>query len=148
MKDGHHSPGKGPKPKPPIHHEQAGHPADLEGSPFRSSRYLNENERIHIADWIREGASIRAVAAELGRSPSTVSREIRRNRRPMPKVGWTYRSFHAQRRAERRRARPKHWPFPLLRVPGPETNPRREKPSRLESFLSSLVVPCSRSLAR
>ncbi|MBB2914252.1 transposase [Streptosporangium becharense] len=79
-RNGHHSPGKAGKPTPPIHQARPSHPADLEVPPFRSSRYLNENERVHIADRIREGASIRAVAAELGRSPSTVSREIRRNR--------------------------------------------------------------------
>ncbi|MFD7288696.1 helix-turn-helix domain-containing protein [Streptomyces sp. NPDC059863] len=43
-----------------------------------SSRYLSEHERIHIADRLGEKTS---VAAELGRSPSTVSREIRRNRK-------------------------------------------------------------------
>jgi IS30 family transposase len=106
-RNGHHSPGKGLKAVPPIHQDPYGCPADAQGPPSRSSRYLNEAERIHIADRLREGASLRAIAAELGRSPSTVSREIRRNRRPMPKGGWFYRPFHAQRRAERRRARPK-----------------------------------------
>ncbi|MEU4234432.1 helix-turn-helix domain-containing protein [Nonomuraea sp. NPDC026600] len=56
---GHHSPGKGLKPKAPIHQKQVEHPAGPQGPPFRSSRYLNENERIHIADRVREGASIR-----------------------------------------------------------------------------------------
>ncbi|WEH15535.1 IS30 family transposase [Streptomyces sp. VNUA24] len=71
------------------------------------SRYLGEAERIHLADRLREKASIRTIAAELGRSPSTISREIRRNRRPMPRGGWAYQPFHAHRRAERRRPRPK-----------------------------------------
>ncbi|WP_229838324.1 IS30 family transposase [Streptomyces nigrescens] len=44
-----------------------------------SRRYLSEEERIRIADLRRETKSIRSIAAELGRSPSTVSREIRRN---------------------------------------------------------------------
>lgn len=44
------------------------------------SRYLGETDRIHIADRLRKKASVRAIAAELGRSPSTISREIRRNR--------------------------------------------------------------------
>ncbi|WP_411374904.1 helix-turn-helix domain-containing protein [Arthrobacter sp. MPF02] len=35
--------------------------------------------RITIADLLHAGRSIRAIAMELGRSPSTVSREIRRN---------------------------------------------------------------------
>ncbi|MEU9488008.1 helix-turn-helix domain-containing protein [Streptomyces decoyicus] len=38
-----------------------------------------EDERIHIAGRLREKASVRAITAELGRSPSTISREIRRS---------------------------------------------------------------------
>jgi transposase-like protein len=45
-------------------------------SPDGPSRYLREPERIHIADRLREKASIRQIAAELGRNPSTISREI------------------------------------------------------------------------
>ncbi|MDQ1010598.1 IS30 family transposase [Streptomyces sp. V4I23] len=82
-------------------------PLSVGTTPFVPSRYLGEAERIHIADRLREKASIRQIAAELGRSPSTISREIRRNRRAMPKGGWTYQPFHAHRRAGRRRPRPK-----------------------------------------
>ncbi|MEV6612456.1 helix-turn-helix domain-containing protein [Streptomyces sp. NPDC051051] len=39
---------------------------------------------MHTADRLREKASIRQTAAEPGRSPSTISRETRRNRRTMP----------------------------------------------------------------
>src|SRR4051812_5212102 len=45
----------------------------------RSPRYLSETERIAIADGLAQGTSVRAIARELGRSPSTISREIRRN---------------------------------------------------------------------
>jgi len=38
------------------------------------SRHLGEDERTHIADRLREKATVRAVAAELDRSPSTVRR--------------------------------------------------------------------------
>lgn len=77
--------------------------------PAARGRYLCEAERIHIADRIREKASIRAIATELGRSPSTISREIRRNGMA---VGGntphrTYRPHAAQARAESRRPRPK-----------------------------------------
>ena len=44
-----------------------------------SARYLSQDERFLIADLRREGASIRAIAAELGRAASTISRELRRN---------------------------------------------------------------------
>jgi transposase, IS30 family len=69
-----------------------------------SSRCLRVNERIHIADRLREKAPIRVIAAELGRSPSTVSREVRRNRHP---GSGQYRPYAAQFRAEARRPRPK-----------------------------------------
>ena len=68
------------------------------------SRYLRETDRIHIADRFREGASIRTIAAELGRAPSTVSREIRRNRHP---GNGQYRPWAAHARAMERRPRPK-----------------------------------------
>ncbi|MFE5163693.1 IS30 family transposase, partial [Streptomyces sp. NPDC056697] len=69
-----------------------------------SSRYLTLEERIHIADRAREKAPVRTIAAELGRSPSTVSREIRRNRHP---TNGQYRPHAAEARAESRRPRPK-----------------------------------------
>ncbi|MGW6746732.1 IS30 family transposase, partial [Streptomyces sp. NPDC055025] len=77
--------------------------------PSARSRYLCEAERIHIADRLRERATVRAIAAELGRSPSTVSREIRRNgmRLRQNSSRWTYRPHAAQARADARRPRPK-----------------------------------------
>ncbi|MFE7713139.1 IS30 family transposase [Streptomyces sp. NPDC057486] len=78
-------------------------------SPDGPSRYLREADRLHIADRLIEKASIRQIAAELGRSPSTISREIRRNGVPV-RAGssqWVYRPHAAQSRAEARRPRPK-----------------------------------------
>ncbi|WP_407696650.1 IS30 family transposase [Streptantibioticus cattleyicolor] len=72
--------------------------------PSGPSRYLREDDRIYIADRLREKATVRAIAAELGRSPSTVSREIRRNRHP---GNGQYRPHAAQARADARRPRPK-----------------------------------------
>ncbi len=60
------------------------------------SRYLREADRIHIADRLREKASIRTIAAELSRSPSTVSREIRRNSTVDPRGVRHYRPHVAQ----------------------------------------------------
>lgn len=45
-----------------------------------SGRYLSLPERLQIADLLALGLSMRAVAAELGRSPSTVKRELDRHR--------------------------------------------------------------------
>ncbi|MET7631085.1 helix-turn-helix domain-containing protein, partial [Streptomyces sp. NPDC005499] len=59
-----------------IGKKKATPPIYQEAPPSGPSRYLREADRIHIADRLREKATIRAIAAELGRSPSTVSREI------------------------------------------------------------------------
>jgi transposase-like protein len=73
------------------------------------SRYLREADRIHIADRLREKASIRQIASELGRCPSTISREIRRNGIPLcgDASRRAYRPHAAQSRADARRPRPK-----------------------------------------
>jgi transposase, IS30 family len=73
------------------------------GKQVISERYLCEAERVRIADLRRSGSGVRVIAAQLGRSPSTVSRELRRNQDP---GSGRYRPFAAQRRAARRRARP------------------------------------------
>jgi hypothetical protein len=60
-----------------------------------SERFLSEDDRVGIADLRSAGFGVRAIAAQLGRSPSTVSRELRRNRdpgsgqyRPSARSGW------------------------------------------------------------
>jgi IS30 family transposase len=68
-----------------------------------SARYLSEGERVTIADLHRRGDTVRAIAKELGRSPATVSRELRRN---LEVASGQYRPFAAQRLAVGRRARP------------------------------------------
>ena len=44
-----------------------------------SARYLSQDERIEIADLRLAGLSTRQIADQLGRAPSTISRELRRN---------------------------------------------------------------------
>jgi len=45
----------------------------------RSDRYLSQEERLQIADLRLGGAGVRVIAKALGGSPSTISRELRRN---------------------------------------------------------------------
>ncbi|WP_327074548.1 IS30 family transposase [Kitasatospora purpeofusca] len=80
------------------------HPERAPAAVPAESRYLREDERIHIADRLREKATIRAIAAEPGRGPSTVGREIQRNCHP---ESGRYRPHAAQARADARRPRPK-----------------------------------------
>jgi transposase, IS30 family len=66
-----------------------------------SSRFLSQDERIEIADLRHAGHSVRQIACRLGRSPSRVSRELRRK----VTASGSYRPFEAQRKATARRAR-------------------------------------------
>ncbi len=78
---------------------------DHAGAPVRreiSDRYLPETERVQIADLRAAGARVRAIAERTGRSPSTISRELRRNRDP---DSGQYRPFTAHKLAVQRRAR-------------------------------------------
>lgn len=69
----------------------------------RSPRYLSERERIVIADLLAAKMTVRGIAAEMGRSPSTISREIRRNSDPDGR----YRPHHAEHTARARARRPR-----------------------------------------
>lgn len=79
--------------------------------PAPTGRFLSLEERLRIADLHLSGIGIRAIAGQLRRSPSTVSRELSRNlaggtgtgKRPCGK----YAPYSAQKRAELRARRPK-----------------------------------------
>jgi transposase, IS30 family len=68
-----------------------------------SGRYLEREDRYEIARLKQAGWSIRDIAEHLGRSPSTVSRELRRNRGDRG----GYQPERAHQMALRRRRRPK-----------------------------------------
>ena len=83
-----------------------------------SGRMLNIYEREDIQAGINAGKSIRQIAAGLGRAPSTVLRELRKNmyhqqyrRRSQAgfpaRAPWNYSPHRAQLRADRKASRPK-----------------------------------------
>jgi len=82
-----------------------------------SGRFLSFAEREEIFAGVERGDSIRRMARELERTPSTVLRELRRNMRqryrrrspgpPSARREWDYRPSRAQTRAELRGCRPK-----------------------------------------
>jgi len=118
-----------------------------------SPRYLSEDERLRLADLRREGRTMREVAALMGRSPSTISRELARG----PDATGRYRPQEAHRRAlgRRRLHRPsrlatdaalRDWVAarPLARR-GPEQisrRPRRELPHEPQRW------PCAETIHR
>jgi IS30 family transposase len=71
-----------------------------------STRYLSFAEREEIAILKAQGAGVREIARQVGRSPSTISRELRRN--AATRSGSSgYRAITAQWHADRRARRPK-----------------------------------------
>ena len=86
-----------------------------------SGRYLSFGEREEIFAGVERGQSIRLIAKNLDREPSTVLRELRRNMRQQYRTRsrlegrpgahrtapWDYRPSAAQRGADLRAARPK-----------------------------------------
>lgn len=71
-----------------------------------SSRYLSFAEREEIAILKAQGAGVREIARRVGRSPSTISRELCRNAATRPGSSG-YRAVNAQWHADRRARRPK-----------------------------------------
>ena len=83
-----------------------------------SGRYLSLEERLRIADGQLAGTSVRAIATAVGRSASTVSRELRRNGPGLSsgRRGGAYAPYAAQKRAELRARRPKASKFDDARL--------------------------------
>jgi transposase len=84
--------------------EGGGMPSVALGPP--SGRYLSFAEREEIAVLRARGCGVREIARVLGRSPSTISRELRRDTATRG-GGLEYRASSAQWHADRRSRRPK-----------------------------------------
>lgn len=72
-----------------------------------SSRFLNQDDRIEIADGLARKEPVKDIATRIGRSPSTVYREIERNTKP----DGSYQPWFAHNQAHLRRRRPKEHRF-------------------------------------
>jgi len=84
--------------------EHGGVPPTRVAETARSSRYLSLLERQRIATLRRQGLGVRAIAEELRRAPSTISRELRRNVRPHD-VSYDGDLAHSRARERARRPR-------------------------------------------
>jgi IS30 family transposase len=85
--------------------ERGGLPPLRMGEADRGSRYLSQLERQRIATLRGRGLGVREIARRLGRSPSTVSRELRRNVRPHDVGVYDGDLAHARARERARRNR-------------------------------------------
>jgi IS30 family transposase len=103
-----------------------------------SSRYLDREERYEIARLRESGLPVRQVAERLGRSPSTICRELARNRDP--RTGG-YLPERAHRMAWDRQRRPKPSRLsqdPALRVQVQELLDQRYSPEQISGRLKVL----------
>ena len=93
-----------------------------------SARYLSEDERI-LGDLLAAGHTRRSIAAQLRRSPSTISGEISRN----TSGAGNYRPFGAHRKA-------------LARRPGPRSG-KLARDNELRNFVQGRLCELPRYLA-
>jgi len=103
-----------------------------------SDRYLDREERCEIARLRESGLSVRTVAARLGRSPSTICRELARN--ADPRTGG-YQPERAHRLAWDRQRRPKPSKLsgrPELREQVQRMLDRRYSPEQVAGRLKAL----------
>lgn len=54
----------------------------MQSTPSKRYQQLQPEERVTLASLAQQKYSVRAMAQVLGRSPSTISRELRRNAQP------------------------------------------------------------------
>jgi IS30 family transposase len=85
--------------------ENGGLPPGRLAETARSGRYLSLLERQRIATLHQQGLGVRAIAERLGRAPSTVSRELRRNMRAHDRGIYDGDLAHARARERTRRPR-------------------------------------------
>lgn len=86
--------------------ENGGLPPARLGPEHGASRYLSRLERQRIASLAERGHGVREIARRLDRAPSTVSRELLRNRSPHDRGGYEGDLAHARARERARRPKP------------------------------------------
>src|SRR5215216_4809834 len=106
-----------------------------------SGRFLSFVEREEIAVLQAQGYGVREAARRLGRSPSTVSRELRRNAATRG-GGLEYRATTAQWHADRRARRPK---VAKLAANGALRRYVQDRPSGTIAALTARPCPARRS---
>ncbi|WP_436703229.1 helix-turn-helix domain-containing protein [Geodermatophilus sp. CPCC 205761] len=85
--------------------ENGGLPPARLAESARSTRFLSLLERQRIASLRGRDLAVREIARRLGRSPSTISRELRRNLRPHDRGIYDGDLAHARARKRARRPR-------------------------------------------
>jgi hypothetical protein len=113
-------------------------------------RYLSLTERTTIADLHRAGVGVRDIAEELGRAPSTVSRELRRNTddrgRYLPATAQRLSSARRSRTSRTRRlVRDEQLHGVVTELLGKRWSPEQVATSSGCAFLANPSATCARS---
>ena len=112
--------------------------AEPNGTCRVGGRYLGVAEREEIAVGLAAGEPLRVIAARIGRSPSTICREVARNRT----TKGVYRAVSAQAAAEDRARRPKTAKLaadPVLRELVQDWLERKRSPRQIAARLGGRV---------
>ena len=99
-----------------------------------SSRYIDQDDRIEIADGLARGESVKLIASRIGKCFQSVYREIARNRKP----DGSYQPCFAHNRAHLSRRRPKARAFeldPVLRKVVAAKLAKRWSPAQISRWL-------------
>ena len=74
----------------------------MQSSPSKRYQQLQPEDRVTLASLAQQKYTVRGMAQVLGRSPSTISRELRRNAQPAGYASATARACAKQRRKQGR----------------------------------------------
>jgi IS30 family transposase len=74
----------------------------MQSTPSKRYQQLQPEDRVTLASLAQQKYSVRAMAQVLGRSPSTISRELRRNAQPAGYASTTARACARRRRLQGR----------------------------------------------
>ena len=74
----------------------------MQSTPPRRYQQLQPEDRVTLASLVQQKYTVRDIALVLGRSPSTISRELRRNAQPTGYASTTARAYAQRRRLQGR----------------------------------------------
>ncbi|MBP6617642.1 MAG: helix-turn-helix domain-containing protein, partial [Burkholderiaceae bacterium] len=72
----------------------------MQSTPPRRYQQLQPEDRVTLASLVQQKYTVRDIALVLGRSPSTISRELRRNAQPTGYASTTARACAQRRRLQ------------------------------------------------
>ena len=110
--------------------------------------HLTIEERTSISFLMIKGASIRAIAAAIGRNPSTVKRELDRNHTPNRDGTRSYYPHSSQKRYEKRVSKAHNTVrFPLEVIQIIERRIRETwSPEQIAAFCKGQGLPCFKTI--